>query len=68
MSTIALILAAGFGKRMHSAIPKVLHQINGDPSLLWVIRALPTEIKAAVVVVNHCKEPVQQALTSWSNV
>lgn len=67
MSTIALILAAGFGKRMHSAIPKVLHQISGDPSLLWVIRALPTEVKEAIVVVNHGKELVQQALMSWSN-
>jgi bifunctional UDP-N-acetylglucosamine pyrophosphorylase/glucosamine-1-phosphate N-acetyltransferase len=66
MSTVALILAAGFGKRMHSATPKVLHQINGDPSLLWVIRALPTEIKSAIVVVNYGKELVQQALTLWS--
>lgn len=40
MSTIAVILAAGLGTRMKSRLPKVLHPILGDPSLLWVLRAL----------------------------
>jgi len=66
MSTIALILAAGLGKRMHSTLPKVLHPILGDPSLLWVLRALPAEVEAAVVVVHHGKEQVQAALAAWA--
>ena len=36
MSTVALILAAGLGKRMQSTLPKVLHPILGDPALLEV--------------------------------
>ena len=34
-----VILAAGQGKRMHSALPKVLHQIAGRPLLAHVIEA-----------------------------
>jgi bifunctional UDP-N-acetylglucosamine pyrophosphorylase/glucosamine-1-phosphate N-acetyltransferase len=34
-----VILAAGQGKRMHSALPKVLHQIAGRPLLAHVIDA-----------------------------
>jgi bifunctional UDP-N-acetylglucosamine pyrophosphorylase/glucosamine-1-phosphate N-acetyltransferase len=67
MSTIALILAAGLGKRMKSALPKVLHPILGDPALLWVLRALPAEVAAAVVVVHHGKERVEAALAAWAS-
>ena len=66
MSTIALILAAGLGKRMKSALPKVLHPILGDPSLLWVLRALPASVAAAVVVVHHGQEQVEAALAAWT--
>jgi bifunctional UDP-N-acetylglucosamine pyrophosphorylase/glucosamine-1-phosphate N-acetyltransferase len=66
MSTLALILAAGLGKRMKSALPKVLHPILGDPALLWVLRALPPEVSAAVVVVHHGREQVEAALAAWA--
>jgi bifunctional UDP-N-acetylglucosamine pyrophosphorylase/glucosamine-1-phosphate N-acetyltransferase len=66
MSTIALILAAGLGKRMKSRMPKVLHPVLGDPSLLWVLRALPPEVEGAVVVVHHEKEQVQAELGRWA--
>jgi len=66
MPTIALILAAGLGKRMQSALPKVLHPILGDPSLLWVLRALPPAVAAAVVVVHHGRERVEEALQAWA--
>ena len=65
MNTVAVILAAGLGKRMKSRMPKVLHPILGDPSLLWVLRALPTGLKAAIVVVHHGKEQVNTALECW---
>ena len=65
MATVAVILAAGLGTRMKSRLPKVLHPILGDPSLLWVLRALPEDLEAALVVVHHGKEQVVAALERW---
>lgn len=65
MNTVAVILAAGLGKRMKSRIPKVLHPILGDPSLLWVLRTLPEELQGAIVVVHHGKEQILAALEDW---
>ena len=65
MKTVAVILAAGLGKRMKSRMPKVLHPILGDPALLWVLRALPVGLKAAIVVVHHGQEQVKNALEIW---
>jgi len=65
MSTVAVILAAGLGTRMKSRLPKVLHPILGDASLLWVLRALPRGLAGAIVVVHHGKEQVEAALDAW---
>jgi bifunctional UDP-N-acetylglucosamine pyrophosphorylase/glucosamine-1-phosphate N-acetyltransferase len=65
MSTVAVILAAGLGTRMKSSLPKVLHPILGDPTLLWVLRTLPPDLGGAVVVVHHGKEKVLAAITVW---
>lgn len=65
MSTVAVILAAGLGTRMKSKLPKVLHPILGDASLLWTLRALPSDLGGAVVVVHHGKEQVLAALEGW---
>ncbi|HTR05666.1 MAG TPA: bifunctional UDP-N-acetylglucosamine diphosphorylase/glucosamine-1-phosphate N-acetyltransferase GlmU [Paraburkholderia sp.] len=58
-----VILAAGMGKRMHSALPKVLHPLAGRPLLSHVIdtaRTLsPTRL---VVVVGHGGEAVREAV------
>ena len=35
----AVILAAGQGTRMHSALPKVLHTVVGRPMVLWSVGA-----------------------------
>ncbi len=60
-----VILAAGVGKRMRSALPKVLHPLAGRPLLSHVIdtaRALhPSRI---VVVVGHGAEAVQKAVAA----
>ena len=40
MDRAAIILAAGAGTRMKSALPKVLHQVAGLPILGHVIAAL----------------------------
>ena len=65
MKTHAVILAAGLGKRMKSDLPKVLHPVLGDPSLLWVLRSLPPEVEGAVLVLHHGKEQVETALRAW---
>jgi bifunctional UDP-N-acetylglucosamine pyrophosphorylase/glucosamine-1-phosphate N-acetyltransferase len=67
MSTVAVILAAGLGTRMKSRLPKVLHPVLGDPSLLWVLRALPPDLGGAVVVVHHGKGQVLAALEAWQS-
>jgi bifunctional UDP-N-acetylglucosamine pyrophosphorylase/glucosamine-1-phosphate N-acetyltransferase len=36
---IAIILAAGEGKRMHSSLPKVMHRAAGKPLAQWVMDA-----------------------------
>ena len=40
MAVRAIVLAAGAGTRMKSAVPKVLHEIAGQPLVGWVLRAL----------------------------
>lgn len=66
MKTVAVVLAAGLGKRMKSELPKVLHPILGDPSLLWVLRALPAEVGHAVLVLHHGKAKVEVSLAEWA--
>src|ERR1700742_992257 len=60
-----VILAAGTGKRMRSALPKVLHPLAGRPLLAHVIdtaRALkPTHL---VVVIGHGAEAVREAVAA----
>uniref|UniRef100_E1TBZ9 Bifunctional protein GlmU n=1 Tax=Burkholderia sp. (strain CCGE1003) TaxID=640512 RepID=E1TBZ9_BURSG len=60
-----VILAAGTGKRMRSALPKVLHPLAGRPLLAHVIdtaRTLkPTRL---VVVIGHGAEAVREAVSA----
>jgi bifunctional UDP-N-acetylglucosamine pyrophosphorylase/glucosamine-1-phosphate N-acetyltransferase len=57
-----IILAAGAGKRMKSALPKVLQPIAGQPMLAHVIDAARELQPAAIhVVYGHGGEAVQRA-------
>ena len=57
-----VILAAGLGKRMHSARAKVLHLLAGKPLLSYVIHATQRlHPDRLVVVVGHQAQEVQQA-------
>jgi bifunctional UDP-N-acetylglucosamine pyrophosphorylase / glucosamine-1-phosphate N-acetyltransferase len=47
-----VILAAGEGTRMRSAVPKVLHQICGRPMIQWTVAAARAAGAARVVVVG----------------
>jgi bifunctional UDP-N-acetylglucosamine pyrophosphorylase/glucosamine-1-phosphate N-acetyltransferase len=61
-----VVLAAGKGKRLKSATPKVLHPVCGRPALWHVLQlaraAKPTKI---VVVVGHGSDDVRAAVRSW---
>jgi bifunctional UDP-N-acetylglucosamine pyrophosphorylase/glucosamine-1-phosphate N-acetyltransferase len=61
-----VILAAGLGKRMKSARPKVLHGLCGRPLIAWVVdQALALKPQRVIVVVGHGAEEVEQALSPF---
>ncbi|MBA3487974.1 MAG: bifunctional UDP-N-acetylglucosamine diphosphorylase/glucosamine-1-phosphate N-acetyltransferase GlmU [Longispora sp.] len=58
-----MVLAAGEGKRMHSALPKVMHPLLGRPLLGHVLTAAePLGAERTVVVVGHGAEQVTDYL------
>ncbi|MAS08624.1 bifunctional UDP-N-acetylglucosamine diphosphorylase/glucosamine-1-phosphate N-acetyltransferase GlmU [Salinisphaera sp.] len=64
MSLHIVILAAGQGKRMNSALPKVLQPLGDRPLLRHVVETAQALDPAAIhVVYGHGGERVQQALT-----
>ena len=63
---IAIILAAGPGKRMGAVKPKVLMALDGKPLVIWVLEAVRTAgIKRVIVVIGHQGEQVQQVLDGF---
>jgi len=60
----AIILAAGKGTRMQSALPKVLHPVCGRPMLHWIVEAARPLCDSIVVVLGHGREQIQDALPS----
>ena len=63
MALEIIILAAGKGKRMHSALPKVLHKVANKPMLQHVIEtANALSPKSINVVVGHMGQMVEQML------
>jgi bifunctional UDP-N-acetylglucosamine pyrophosphorylase / glucosamine-1-phosphate N-acetyltransferase len=59
----ALILAAGKGTRMQSDLPKVAHEIAGEPMVRWVVRACAEAgCSRIVVVVGYQQQVVRDAL------
>src|SRR2546429_8811426 len=66
-SLAVVVLAAGRGKRLKSARPKVLHELCGRAILWHVLRAVrgarPGRI---VIVVSDAGGPVEDAVRSWA--
>jgi bifunctional UDP-N-acetylglucosamine pyrophosphorylase/glucosamine-1-phosphate N-acetyltransferase len=50
-TSLTIVLAAGEGTRMRSALPKVLHPVAGQPLLAHVLGAVPEGAGAATAVV-----------------
>ncbi len=64
-----IILAAGEGKRMKSALPKVLQPIAGRPMLAHVIEAARTLAPAGIhVVYGHGGDQVQAAFADQADL
>ena len=62
---IAIVLAAGEGKRMKSSLPKVLHPIAERPLLAWVVEAaLEAGVDRVVAVVGHGRGAVEAMLVA----
>ena len=63
MTVAAVILAAGYGTRMKSKLPKFLHPLAGRPLIEWSLQAVDglSDLRP-VVVVGHEKERLQDLL------
>ena len=63
MDTHVVILAAGKGTRMKSALPKVLHRVAGEPLIERVLAcAAALRPRTITVVVGHQSESLRAAL------
>ncbi|MFH0838807.1 MAG: sugar phosphate nucleotidyltransferase [Candidatus Omnitrophota bacterium] len=63
---VGVVLAAGEGKRMKSAMPKVLHMLWGRPLLWYVLTALEEAgIEKIICVVGHKPELVKEYLAHF---
>ncbi len=59
-----VILAAGLGKRMHSATPKILHCVGGKPMLTRVVEtALTLSPEKIHVIIGHGGERIRNELS-----
>ena len=64
-----VILAAGQGTRMKSALPKVLHPVGGQPIIQQVVRTAETLSPASMaVIVGHQAEAVRAFLSGRPGV
>lgn len=63
MNVAAIVLAAGYGTRMKSALPKVMHPIMGRPMVEWSTQAVASVSQLLpTVVVGHGRELLQELL------
>lgn len=64
MKFSAVILAAGKGVRMRSQLPKVVHQVAGQPMVVHVANAVrQAGIQRQILVVGHGRQSVEALFT-----
>ena len=68
MSATAVILAAGFGTRMKSDLPKTLHKVAGKPMLRHLIDSCAAVFDSIVVVVGPETALVGREAAPWPAV
>lgn len=65
-SLVAVVLAAGKGKRLKSKTPKVLVPVCGRPALWHVLRAATAARPAKIaIVVSDGGEAIREAVATW---
>lgn len=63
MRVASVILAAGFGTRMNSELPKMMHRVMGRPMVEWAVKtATEATGSVPVVVVGYGREAVESHL------
>lgn len=66
---VAIILAAGHGKRMKSGRAKVLHEVCGRPMIQYVVEAARgAGAKTIIVVVGYAADQVRESLAGEPDV
>jgi bifunctional UDP-N-acetylglucosamine pyrophosphorylase/glucosamine-1-phosphate N-acetyltransferase/UDP-N-acetylglucosamine pyrophosphorylase len=66
---VAVVLAAGLGKRMKSDLPKVLCPVLGRPMIDFVLDSLAAAgVERVIAVVGYRADDVRQALAGRKNV
>ena len=66
---VAIILAAGHGKRMKSEKAKVLHEVCGRPMIRYVVEAARgAGARTIVVVVGYGEDQVREVLTDEPDI
>lgn len=63
MKVATVVLAAGYGTRMKSDLPKMMHPVMGRPMIQWAVNtAQAVSQLPPVVVVGHKRELIEQLL------
>ena len=65
MNTSIAIMAAGFGTRMKSTLPKVLHKISGFPMLYHIIKESQKISDDITVILFHQADLVQHEMNQY---
>jgi bifunctional UDP-N-acetylglucosamine pyrophosphorylase/glucosamine-1-phosphate N-acetyltransferase len=69
MKTTAVILAAGQGTRMRSAIPKVLHPLLGKPMVWYSLEAAQKATgQKPCLVIGHGAQAVRQEIGEAADI
>jgi bifunctional UDP-N-acetylglucosamine pyrophosphorylase / glucosamine-1-phosphate N-acetyltransferase len=65
---VVVILAAGQGTRMRSAVPKLLHPLCGQPMLAWQLAAALDAGASKVVVVDNPSRSLEPTLNGYAEL
>jgi len=67
MSVSIAIMAAGFGTRMKSSLPKVLHPVSGFPMLYHIIKEAQKISDDINIIIYHQAELIQFEMAKYFN-